>query len=214
LGPRSSVALLASIWQRHGIAGVWSLVHEKLHPDTRSLVLLGLSNPVFLPDLEPGAGVDHRFATRDEVERLPLENRAVDSLAIFDRGDRCLLQTVDRRLAGIVWVSTAPVVQLYAALSLSLPANAVYTFRTWTTPACRGRGLQGRRHLAVLAALRAEGRSRLLCFATSTNFASLRGARKSGCRPIGTIRMSRSGDPRPRVKIWAPAWSDVTLARP
>ena len=192
------------------MAGVLSLVRQKLRPDARTLVLLGLSQPEPMPLPPSGEPIEYRFSTRDEIARLPNGFRLTDSLDRFDRGDRCLLQMVDRRLAGVVWLSTAPVVELYRGVSLSLPADAVYTYRTWTDPACRGRGLQGRRHLAVLAAVRGEGRSRLLCFAEDTNFASLRGARKSGCRPIGTVRMSRSHEFRPKVSIQVPAWSDVT----
>ena len=99
-------------------------------------------------------------------------------------------------------------------MSLSLPADAVYTYRTWTDPAWRGRGLQARRHLAVLAALRDEGRARLVCFVEDTNFASLRGAFKSGCRPVGTVRASRSDRSRPRVRIQVPAWADLTPIAP
>ena len=80
-----------------------------------------------------------------------------DSLPLFDRGSRCLLQTIDQRLVGVVWISTAPVVELHPGVCLSLPSDAVYTFRTWTNPAYRGHGLQGRRHLAALAMVRGDG---------------------------------------------------------
>jgi hypothetical protein len=157
--------------------------------------------------------VEYRFAARSELERLPPEELRPDSLPLFDRGDRCLLQSIGGRLAGVVWVSTAPVVQLFPGLRLDLPGNAVYTYRTWTDPELRGRGLQGRRHLATLSAVGGEGRTRLLCFVDRINLVSLKGVRKSGYEPIGTIRMSVSGDPRPRLRIHAEAWSDVTLAR-
>jgi hypothetical protein len=189
------------------------LAGRLLYPNTRILVLFGLTQPMPAAGGAFGGGVEHRFASRAEVERLPNEHLRPDSLLLFDRGDRCLLQSINGRLAGIVWVSTAPVVQLFPGVRLDLPANAVYTYRTWTDPAYRGRGLQGRRHLAALSAACAEGRPRLLCFVDRDNPVSLQGVRKSGCEPIGTIRMSAADDPRPRLRIHARAWSDVTLAR-
>jgi hypothetical protein len=190
-----------------------SLAGGRLFPNTRNLVLFGLTQPMPMRDERFAGRVEHRFAARAEVERLPHEHLRPDSLPLFDRGDRCLLQSIGGRLAGIVWVSTAPVVQLFPGLRLDLPGNAVYTYRTWTDPELRGRGLQGRRHIATLSAVGGEGRTRLLCFVDRINLVSLKGVRKSGCEPIGTIRMSVSGDPRPRLRIRAEAWSDITLAR-
>ena len=198
-------------WRRYGIGGLLCRVRARLQPGSRTLVLFGLSQPVTLA-AEERSQVDHWFATRDEVARLPAGILTQDSLPAFDRGSRCVLQAIHQRLVGVVWVSTAPVVELHPGVCLSLPSDAVYSFRTWTDPAHRGRGLQGRRHLAILALVRGEGRSRLLCFCESTNLASLRGVRRSGCRPIGIVRMLKAGDPRPTIEIEVPAWHEVTLA--
>ena len=201
-------------WRHHGAAGLVRLAGGRLFPNTRILVLFGLTQPLPVPGGAFGGGLEHRFAARAEVERLPPELLRPDSLLLLDRGDRCLLQSVGGRLAGLVWISTAPVVQLFPGVRLGLPGNAVYTYRTWTDPEFRGRGLQGRRHLATLSAVGDEGRTRLLCFVDRSNLVSLKGVRKSGCEPIGTIRMKVSGDPRPRLRIRAGAWSDVTLQSP
>jgi len=204
---------LMDTWRHYGAAGLVRLAGRLLCPNTRILVLFGLTQPMSVPVGSFGGGVEHRFAARAEVERLAPEHLRPDSLALFDRGDRCLLQSIGGRLAGLVWVSTAPVVELFPGVHLDLPVTTVYTYRTWTDPAFRGRGLQGRRHLAALSAVGGEGRTRLLCFVDRSNEVSLKGVRKSGCEPIGTIRMSASGAPRPRLRIHARAWSDVTLAR-
>jgi hypothetical protein len=200
-------------WKRHGAAELVRLAGGRLFPNTRILVLFGLTQPLPVTGGTFGVVVEHRLAARAEVERLPPELLRPDSLLLLDRGDRCLLQSVGGRLAGLVWISTAPVVQLFPGVRLDLPGNAVYTYRTWTDPEFRGRGLQGRRHLATLSAVAGEGRTRLLCFVDRDNPVSLKGVRKSGCAPIGTIRMSVPGDPQPRLRIGAGAWSDVTLAR-
>lgn len=198
-----------ALW-RHGPVGTFRLSRRALFPDVRFLVLFGLEGPRRMPDAD--RPIELHFATRDEVARLPPEIMKRDTLALFDSGDRCLAQTIDGRLAGVVWVSTAPEVELHAGVRITIPPDVAYTYRTWTAPDFRGLALQGRRHLSVLGAVRTEGRSRLLCFSDGANLASLRGVRKSGCHPIGRLRARKTGDARAVLRITAPAWSDVRLA--
>ena len=199
-----------AVW-RHGPGGAVRLARDALFPNVRFLVLFGLTEPSGMP--RPARQVEHCLATRDAAAGLPAPPLRADSLALLDRGDRCLIQTIGGRLAGIVWLSTAPVVEIHPGIRLTLPGDVVYTYRSWTAPEFRGLGLQGRRHLAVLESLGAEGRSRLLCYCAGANLASLRGVRKSGCRPIGRIRSSRIGRPQPALRITDPAWSEIRLAR-
>ena len=210
MGLPASVSRFVRALRQHGPAGTLRLAQGAVFPDLRFIVLFGLSEPRPLPAL--GGQVECHFASRDEAAALPAKLLKRDSLALLDRGDRCLVQTIDGRLAGVVWASTGPVVDLHPGLRLGIPPDVVYTYRTWTAPEFRGLGLQGRRHLAVLGALRGEGRSRLLCFSETTNLASLHGVRKSGCEPIGRIRARKAGDARAVLRITAPSWSGVSLA--
>ncbi len=203
---------LAKTWVRFGSGAVLSLARGRLLPPKRKvLILFGLVQPQSLVEFAPGGSLEYRLATRDEVTRLPSSILPSNSLEALARGDQCVMQMVEERLVGLVWVSTASIVQLLPGVRLALPADAVYTFRTWTNPAYRGRGLQARRHLAVVRRFAPEGRRRLLCFADRANLASLNGAWKSGCRPVGRIDLRTNGDPQPRLRITAQDWSSVVL---
>jgi len=211
MGLPSILSRFVRALRQHGPGGAFRLGRAAAFPHLRFLVLFGLSDPSPLPAFE--RPLECHFASRDEVAALPAWILKRDSLELLDAGDRCLVQTVDGRLAGVVWVSTARVVELHQGVCLTVPPDVVYTYRTWTEPEFRGLGLQGRRHLSVLEALGTEGRTRLLCFTDDANLASLHGVRRSGCVPIGRIRARRTGDPRPVLRITAPSWSGVTLAK-
>jgi hypothetical protein len=211
MGLPSILSRFVRALRQHGPGGVVRLARGAAFPNLRFLVLFGLSDPASLPALE--RPLECHFASRDEAAALPGRVLKRDSLGLLDAGERCLVQTIDGRLAGLVWVSTARVVELHPGVRLTVPPDVVYTYRTWTAPEFRGLALQGRRHLSVLEALRTEGRTRLLCFTDGAALASLHGVRRSGCVPIGRIRARRTGDPRPVLRITAPSWSGVTLAK-
>jgi RimJ/RimL family protein N-acetyltransferase len=157
----------------------------------------------------------HR-ATREEVARLVTEgHQEPEALAIFDQGDACLVQLLDGRFAGLVWVSARPAVELLPGVSLHIPEDAVYSCRTWTHPAFRGEGLQSVRHRAILDFAREAGRHRFFAYVKSTNFESLKGVRKSGCKPIGKVQVNtRNGQASFTVTITDPAWSAVRGVEP
>ena len=111
MSPRAAAVQLARAYRCHGLPGTWSLVRTKLRPDAKVLLLLGLSqpDPTLLPQV--AGRMEHRFASRDEVASLPDEIRKADSQALLARGERCLLQSIDGRPAGVAWLSTSPVVE-------------------------------------------------------------------------------------------------------
>jgi hypothetical protein len=207
---RTALGLL----RRHGAGAVVCILASRLMPSRVVLHLVGVA----LRDAGGGEAspsrVPCRVATRQEVEDLVARgDEDPDALASLELGDPCLVQTIDGRFAGLVWVSTRPVVELLPGVRLRVPADAVYSYRTWTHPEFRGRSLQAQRHRAVLDFARAHGRDRLFAFVSSTNFASLKGVRKSGCRPIGTVRVTTRPDGVSfTVTITDSAWSGVRAA--
>lgn len=203
--------LLVTLWRQGPWEALQTVVSAVQH--TTVLLLFGLSGG----GVEAAAEAERapcRVATRKDVERLPAGELRPDSLSAFDGGDLCLVQERDGRLAGVVWASFQPVVRLAEGVHLTIPANTVYSYRTWTEDSFRGRGLQGQRHQAVLEEARARGRSRLLLFVDSTNFESRNGVRKSGCTLVGRIRVRHShGDVRAALEILDQRWADVGPVR-
>jgi GNAT superfamily N-acetyltransferase len=152
----------------------------------------------------------HR-ATREEIETFVAEgHQEAEALAIFALGDPCLVQTVDERLAGVAWLCLRPEVELVPGVMLAVPADAVYSYRSWTHPDFRGRGLQSLRHRAILDFARPHGRRRLFLYVRSTNYESRKGVLKSGCKPIGRVRVTEGREGVSyTVTITDPAWSAV-----
>jgi GNAT superfamily N-acetyltransferase len=204
------------LWRHHGVRAVLEVAVGTFRPGSLTLQLFGLTTPAPSPLHDIPMPVQSCLATREEVERLVEEGRQEPSaLAVFALGDRCLLQKIGGRLAGLVWMSTRPEVELMWGARLLLPADAVYSYRTWTDPRFRGRRLQARRHRAVLELARSHGRTRLLCFVGSTNFSSLNGVRHSGCSCIGTVRIQRRRDRvQVTLRITDSAWREVGASVP
>jgi hypothetical protein len=199
------------LWRRHGAGALFSVAAEKLKRGGIVLHLFGLADPIALQTAAWAASIKIHDATRQEVERFCAEEaRDWDGLAALDEGDRCLMQTLDGRCAGLVWMSTRPVVELLPGVRIRVPNDAVYSYRTWTEPSFRGYGLQGLRHRAVLEAARPQGRTRLLLFVGSTKFESLKGVHRSGCTQIGSVRIRTGGKGVSfTVAVTDPAWSSV-----
>ena len=203
--------------RRHGLGAVLRVLESQLMPNQVVLHLVGLALRDLEGKAEPFCAMApcHR-ATRAEVEELVAQAyEEPDAVSYFELGDPCLVQTVDGRFAGLVWLSMRPVVELFPGVRLRVPEDAVYSYKTWTHPDFRGHSLQSLRHRAILDFARAHGRDRLFAFVSSTNFASLKGVRKSGCRPIGTVRVTTRPDGVSfTVTITDSAWSGVRAAAP
>jgi GNAT superfamily N-acetyltransferase len=212
---RSRLRTLAALARRHGILAASHAV-ASLVRGRRVLQLVGVEDRDFVgPGAEPASAPCHQ-ATLQEIEALVAEgHQEPEAFAIFALGDPCLVQTLDGRFAGLAWLSLRPVVELLPGVSLEVPPDAVYSYRSWTHPAFRGRGLQSLRHRAILDFARPHGRHRLLAFVRSTNFESLKGVRKSGCKPVGSVEVKTRGEHVSfEVTITDPAWSAVRAARP
>lgn len=197
--------------RRHGLLATLLLIREAVWPASYRLCLFGLTpgDARLLPPL-PEA-LEDRVASRQEVESLRGQGQlSPGSIERFERGDRCLLQFISGRLAGLGWLATRPEVELGPSVRLRVPDDAGYSYRSWTDPEYRGRGLQARRALSFLRMVQAEGRGRLLLFVQRASFESLKGVRKAGYRPIGWIDVrERPGSIRWRITISDPAWSEV-----
>jgi len=207
---------LFGLWRRHGLGAALRVLASRLRQDSAALLLVGLTESDFVSAGKAARPARCHRATRQEVERLVAEgHQEAEALPIFEQGDACLVQMVEGRVAGLVWVSMRPVVELLPGTSLRVPEDAVYSYRTWTHPDFRGHGLQSVRHQSILDFAREQGRRRFFAFVRSTNFESLKGVRKSGCKPIGSVRVkTRGGRVSFTVTITDPAWSAVRAAEP
>ena len=105
----------------------------------------------------------------------------------FERGDACLISSIDGEDAGYTWVHSRGVPELLPGLVLSLPDSCLYNYAALTLPEFRGSGLQAYRHAAVLGSELWQDRSALIGYVRATNFASRRGQSRSGYRSIGRI---------------------------
>jgi GNAT superfamily N-acetyltransferase len=212
---RSRLRTLAGLARRHGLRAAASAVAGLLRR-RRVLQLVGVEDRDFVGPARELASAPCHPATLQEIEALVAEgHQEPEAFTIFALGDPCLVQTVDGRFAGLAWLSLRRVVELLPGVSLEVPEDAVYSYRSWTHPAFRGRGLQSLRHRAILDFARPHGRHRLLAFVRSTNFESLKGVRKSGCKAIGSVQVKTRGDRVSfEVTITDPAWSAVRAAAP
>jgi hypothetical protein len=186
-------------------------LREILWPSTYRLYLFGLSPATAQAMPPPPEALESHIASASEVQALQADGwLEVDCGPRLARGDRCIVQLWDGRVAGLGWLATRPKVELGPGIPLQLPPDAGYTYRSWTHPEFRGHGLQARRALAFLKLVQQEGRGRLMLFAHRTKFGSRKGVRKAGYRRIGSIDVrERGGVASWRLRITDPAWSTV-----
>ena len=200
--------------RRHGLrAALYGAWASRFRRGRLTLRLFGLSRTNPLPAPER-LGIETRFAGAAEVARMAASGLLqADTPAVLAAGDACLLQFVDGQLAGWAWLSTRERVELLPGLFLRLPADAGYVYRTWTVPEQRGRGLQPRRTLALAEECRRRGRTRLVCFVESTNFASLKGIAKAGYVRVATLHWTSSpGRRRASLRVESPQWQELSVS--
>jgi GNAT superfamily N-acetyltransferase len=186
-------------------------LREILWPSSYRLCLFGLTPATAHEMLPPPEALEAHIASASEVQALQADGwLELDCAQRLARGDRCLVQRWDGRIAGLGWLATRPKVKLGPGIPLQLPTDAGYTYRSWTHPEFRGHGLQARRALAFLRLVQQEGRGRLMLFAQQTKFDSRKGVRKAGYERIGWIDVrERGGVASWRLRISDPAWSAV-----
>lgn len=143
-----------------------------------------------LPGTVSSARYQSRVATAQDLARMASDPRwEIDETkrAHFERGDVCLISSIDGEDAGYTWVHARGTPELLPGLVLSLPGSCLYNYAALTLPEFRGSGLQTYRHAAVLGSELWQDRSALIGYVRCTNFASRRGQSRSGYRSIGRI---------------------------
>ena len=104
----------------------------------------------------------------------------------FARGDACVGAFLEGRLAGYVWFAyeQAPHVN---GVRVQVPSQAIYRFKSFVRPACRGRGIAPALYGAADALVARPGRESVVNCIAVQNGASIAASLKSGGAPLGWL---------------------------
>lgn len=138
-------------------------------------------------------GLLMRRATRAEIiaacadPRLDLELDVVEPA--LARGDACFGAFRRERLVGYSWCGLQAT-PLDERLWIEVPAHAVYRYKSFVLPDCRGRRvLSGLNRLTDRPFIEA-GKSICLSYVESHNFAMLRASKRAGYRRVGLVALT------------------------
>jgi GNAT superfamily N-acetyltransferase len=115
-----------------------------------------------------------------------LELREAMVRAALARGDACVGAFLEGRLAGYAWFAydEAPHVN---GVRVQVPARAIYRFKTFVRPACRGRGIAPFLYAAADAIVARPGRESVVNCIALQNRASIAASLKSGDAAFGYL---------------------------
>lgn len=213
-------------WQKIGFQDYTTHVTRKLIAKLHTgesfrILLLELSQPkpISIQSNQRHHEADFfRFATADDLHKLHKDPKSyilARDLSSFERGSRCLLHIRGDALIGYTWISTAPLIELGWGMHFNMPDDMVYNFNSFTFPAYRGGSSQALRHLALMKAIKKEGKNRLFAYIDQMNYRSLRGVRKSGYKVIGTLTGIRDRESlKFSLKVQNQAWATQVRAGP
>lgn len=138
----------------------------------------------------PAPGLECRRLSGGELLPLcadpALELREAMVHAALARGDACVGAFLEGRLAGYAWFAydEAPHVN---GVRVQVPARAIYRFKTFVRPACRGRGIAPFLYAAADAIVARPGRESVVNCIALQNRASIAAALKSGDAAFGYL---------------------------
>jgi len=140
-------------------------------------------------------GLDARFVGEDELARFAAAG-AHDLCADFlrearARGDRCYALFDGEALAAYGWYSGVPT-PIGHNFVLHFDGRYTYMYKGYTVPAYRGRRLHAVGMCRALRAFSEEGRSGLISWVYSNNFASLQSVARMGYRIFGDVYLLRA----------------------
>ena len=142
------------------------------------------------PKLFEADGFDGRFVAPEDLVKYAEEGVHEFSPAFvrraFARGDRCYALFDRDILASHGWYSNRPT-SIDARLVLHFDGNYTYMYKGFTAPAYRGKRLHAVGMCRALRAVTDEGKSGLISWVYSNNFASLRSVARMGYRIFGTV---------------------------
>ncbi len=150
------------------------------------------------PSLFEAPEFEARFATEDELLRYAETGEHEFSLAFlrraFGRGDRCYaLFDAGGKLASHGWYSNLPT-SIDDRLVLHFDRDYTYMYKGFTLPAYRGKRLHAVGMCRALRAVTDEGKSGLISWVYSNNFASLRSVVRMGYRIFGSVYAIQAGN--------------------
>jgi len=138
----------------------------------------------------PAPGLECRRLSGGELLALcadpALELREAMVRATLARGDACVGAFLEGRLAGYAWFAydEAPHVN---GVRVQVPARAIYRFKAFVRPACRGRGIAPFLYAAADAIVARPGRESVVNCIAAQNGASIAASLKSGGAPLGWL---------------------------
>ena len=184
------------IIQTHGFsAGVHDLCYRGVNRVTELTLLVGMRitmstlDRAFIDGDAAGWGFIERDALLDQVRKHGETTLDMDEATIASataRGDRCYGVIVDGMLVSYGWYSTQPT-EAFEGLTLHFSSDYAYMYKGFTVPAFRGKRLHGIGMARALAAYAAEGKTGLVSFVQSNNFASLKSCYRMGYVDFGRL---------------------------
>lgn len=146
------------------------------------------------PSPPPDGIVLRRLEPEADLRRFvpPLRLSLAKAREGFARGDVCIGAFAEASLVGYAWFAyeRAPHAD---GLWMAFDPHAIYIYRAFVLPACRGRGIAPALYRFADPLFRAQGRdSALLCIGIRHG-ASFAAARRSGARTVGYGAYLRAG---------------------
>jgi len=116
------------------------------------------------------------------------------------RGERCFVAWYGDRIVSARWITRGRVRAPEFRLSLTLAADAVFTYDSYTCPDLRGRRVASAAATRSAAALSAEGAQQAFVTVLPENGAGIRNAERSGYREVGRFAVLVLG-PLPALRV-------------
>jgi len=183
-----------AILREEGITSLWfKILSETVY--RRAIVIehrLGES----IRDVASAVPFDFGLLTKADLEEyLSLRPEADPSeiQARLDRGQLCFVTRHDGKLGTVNWVAPTTAWLNYLSLKIPLAPEEVYSYESFTASELRGQNVAPARSVLMLRYLEKLGCRRVIGVIIPDNTASLRYARKSGYRPIGTMGYIKLG---------------------
>ncbi len=148
------------------------------------------------PGLFEARGFDGRFVGEDELAKFAHDGAHDFSIDFLRqacmRGDRCYALFEGEALASYGWYSNLPT-PIDDHFMLHFDPAWTYMYKGYTVPAYRGKRLHAAGKCRALRTVTEEGKSGLISWVFSNNFASLHSVARIGYRIFGEAYLLRAG---------------------
>ena len=187
-------------FQRYGAAATFhDVLYRALNKVASFQVLKGMTvrvEDVNDPSLFEAPGFDARFIDADALTKFAYDGTYDLSIEFLNkaraRGDRCYALFDGETLASYGWYSDLPT-PIDEHFVLHFDRAYTYMYKGYTVPAYRGKRLHAVGMCRALRAFTEEGKTGLISFVLSNNFASLKSITRMGYRIFGDVSLLRVG---------------------